>query len=176
MADKRAVIYCSASRDIDPAYNEAARQVVRAVCLAGYDIVSGGSWRGTMGHVCDEALQHGVEVIGVLPRFMEGLEHPGLTRCIWTDRMSQRKDAMRDGTCLAIALPGGIGTLDEIAETYCLAKLGRYPGRVIAFNMDGFYEPLKRQFDLYVEKGMLDKESRALIAFPETVQALTALL
>ena len=47
MSDKRAVIYCSSSRDIDPAYNEAARQIVRAACLAGYDIVSGGSWRGT---------------------------------------------------------------------------------------------------------------------------------
>ena len=67
MPDKRAVIYCSSSHDIDPAYNEAARQIVRAVCVAGYDIVSGGSWRGTMGHVCDEALQCGGRVIGVMP-------------------------------------------------------------------------------------------------------------
>jgi len=176
MPDKRAVFYCSASADIDPAYNEAARQIVRAACLAGYDIVSGGSWRGTMGHICDEALRCGARVTGVLPRFMQGLEYPGLTECIWTDRMSERKDAMREGTCLAIALPGGIGTLDEIAETYCLAKLGRYPGRVIAFNMDGFYEPLKRQLDVYVEKGMLDAPSRALIAFPETVGELKGLL
>ena len=97
MADKRAVIYCSSSSDIDPVYNEAARRIVRAACLAGYDIVSGGSWRGTMGHVCDEALEHGVRVIGVLPRFMKGYEHPRLTECIWTDRMSQRKDVMREG-------------------------------------------------------------------------------
>ncbi|MCR4860888.1 MAG: LOG family protein, partial [Bacteroidales bacterium] len=130
MSGKRALIYCSSSFDIDPSYNEAARQVVRAACLAGYDIVSGGSWRGTMGHVCDEALKYGVQVIGVLPRFMKGFEHPGLTECIWTERMSQRKDIMREGTDLAIALPGGIGPLDEIAETCCLAKLGRYPGRV----------------------------------------------
>ena len=117
MSDKRAVIYCSSSSDIDPVYNEAARQIVRAACLAGYDIVSGGSWRGTMGHVCDEALKYGVRVIGVIPRFMKGFEHPRLTDCIWTDKMSERKDAMREGTCLAIALPGGIGTLDEVAET-----------------------------------------------------------
>ena len=176
MPDKRAVIYCSASLDIDPAYNEAARQIVRAACLAGYDIVSGGSWRGTMGHICDEALQHGVKVIGVLPRFMQGLEHPGRTEYIWTDMMSERTDAMREGTCLAIALPGGIGTLDEVAETYCLAKLGRYPGRVIVFNMDGFYEPLRQQLDLYVEKGMLDPVSRGLIQFPDTVESLIGLL
>ena len=129
-----------------------------------------------MGHVCDEALRHGVRVIGVLPRFMKGFEHPGLTECIWTDRMSERKDAMREGTSLAIALPGGIGTLDEIAETYCLAKLGRYPGRVVAFNMDGFYEPFKQQLDLYVERGMMDEASRALMYFPETVEELKELL
>ncbi|MBO7574839.1 MAG: TIGR00730 family Rossman fold protein [Bacteroidales bacterium] len=176
MSDKRAVIYCSSSSDIDPAYNQAARQIVRAACLAGYDIVSGGSWRGTMGHVCDEALAHGVRVIGVLPRFMKGFEHPRLTECLWTDRMSERKDVMREGTSLAIALPGGIGTLDEAAETYCLAKLGRYPGKVVFFNMDGFYEPFKQQLDLYVERGMMDAASRDMVHFPATVAEFETLL
>lgn len=125
-----------------------------------------------MGHVVDEALQHGVRVIGVIPRFMKGFEHSGLTECIWTERMSERKDAMREGTDLAIALPGGIGTLDEVAETYCLAKIGRYPGRVIVFNMNGFYDPFKLQLNLYVERGMMDAASRALIQFPETVEEL----
>ena len=129
-----------------------------------------------MGHVCDEALLHGVRVIGVLPRFMKGFEHPRLTECIWTDRMSERKDVMREGTSLAIALPGGIGTLDEAAETYCLVRLGRYPGRVVFFNLDGFYEPFKRQLDLYVERGMMEPEIRALAHFPETVAELEKLL
>lgn len=129
-----------------------------------------------MGHVCDEALQHGVRVIGVLPRFMKGFEHTGLTECIWTDRMSGRKDAMREGTSLAIALPGGIGTLDEVAETYCLAKLGRYSGRIFVLNMNGFYDPFRQQLDRYVEQGMLDADSRGLVLFPETVEELTGLL
>lgn len=176
MADKSAVIFCSASDDIDPIYNQAAREVVRAACLCGYDIVSGGTVKGTMRHVCDEAAACGVKVRGVIPRFMKGLEHPALTECVWTDRMSQRKDGMREGTCLAIALPGGIGTMDELAETYCLAKMRLYTGRVVAFDMDGFYEPFKAQLDLYVRKGMLDAESRALIAFPETLSELKELL
>ena len=129
-----------------------------------------------MGHVCDEALEHGVRVIGVLPRFMKGFEHPRLTECIWTERMSERKDVMREGTSLAIALPGGIGTLDEIAETYCLAKLGRYTGRVVVFNMNGFYDPFRQQLDRYVERGMMDEASRALMHFPETVEELKELL
>ena len=129
-----------------------------------------------MGHVCDEALKHGVRVVGVLPRFMKGFEHDRLTECIWTDRMSERKDVMREGTSLAIALPGGIGTLDEVAETYCLAKIGRYSGRVVIFNMNGFYDPFKLQLDLYVERGMMDTSSRALVSFPETVEELVKLL
>ncbi len=176
MSDKKAVFFCAASSDIKAEYNQAAREIVRAACLSGYDIVSGGTVKGTMWHVCDEASRCGVEVIGVIPRFMAGLEHPSLTRCIWTDRMSQRKDAMREGTCLAVALPGGIGTLDELAETYCLAKMGLYPGRVVALNMDGFYEPFRAQLDLYVERGFLDGKSRALISFPDTVEELKKLL
>ena len=129
-----------------------------------------------MGHVCDEALAQGARVIGVLPRFMKGFEHADLTECIWTERMSERKDVMREGTSLAIALPGGIGTLDEVAETYCLAKIGRYSGRVVIFNMNGFYDPFKLQLDLYVERGMMDTASRALVSFPETVEELVKLL
>lgn len=176
MSDKRAVIFCSASDNIDPKYEQAAREVVRAACLHGYDIVSGGTVKGTMRHVCDEAAACGAKVIGAIPRFMKGLEHPLLDECVWTDRMSERKDAMREGTCLAIALPGGIGTMDELAETYCLAKMGIYKGRVIAFNMDGFYEPFKRQLDLFTGQGMLDKASRELICFPGNMDELNVLL
>ena len=176
MSEKKAVIYCSASYNIDPKYNQAARQVVRAACLHGYGIVSGGTVKGTMGEVADEASKYDVDNIGVLPRFMQGLEHPALTELRWTDRMSQRKDGMREGTCLAIALPGGIGTMDELSETLCLAKMGLYPGHVIAFNLDGFYEPYRQQLDLFVEKGMLDSRSRSLIHFPRTIEELEELL
>ena len=138
--------------------------------------MSGGTVKGLMRHVCDEASQCGAEVIGVLPRFMKGLEHPALTECIWTDTMSQRKEAMRAGTSLAIALPGGIGTLDELAETYCLAKMGLYGGRVVAFDMEGFYEPLKRQLDGFVRAGMLSEDALGLISFPVTVEEVEALL
>lgn len=129
-----------------------------------------------MNHVCDEAAACGVQVIGVVPRFMKGLEHPALTECIWTDRMSERKDAMREGTCLAIALPGGIGTLDELSETYCLAKMGLYKGRILAFSPDGFYDAYRAQLDRFVETGMLDRASRELISFPCSVEELIELL
>ncbi len=173
---KAAVFFCSASSDIKEEYNQAAREIVRAACLSGYDIVSGGTVKGTMNVVCDEASRHGVEVVGAIPRFMKGLEHPALTKCIWTDRMSERKDAMREGTCLAVALPGGIGTLDELSETFCLAKMGIYKGRVIVFNVDGFYNSFRDQLFLYVRSGFMDEGAMSLISFPETVEELEGLL
>lgn len=176
MSDKKAVFFCSASHDIKAEYNQAAREIVRAACLSGYDIVSGGTVKGTMGVICDEASHYGVEVIGAIPRFMKGLEHPALTSCIWTDKMSSRKDAMREGTCLAVALPGGIGTLDELSETFCLAKMGLYKGRVVVFNVDGFYQPFKEQLEQYVRGGFMDADAMSLISFPETVEEVKALL
>ena len=176
MSGKRAVFYCSASDLIDPKYNQAARDAVCAACLSGYDIVSGGTVKGTMKVVCDEARKFDVRVVGVLPKFMKGLEYPDVTECIWTDRMSERKDRMREGTDVAIALPGGIGTLEELVETLTLAKLKRYSGKVIAYNFEGFYNPLKDLLDHYGATGMMARADRELLSFPETIDGLKALL
>jgi len=172
MTDKNVLIFCSASYTIDPAYNEAARSLVRALCAKGYGIVSGGTVKGTMGVVSEEVVSCGGEHRGVIPRFMKDLVYPNLTEVVWTDTMSERKEAMREGTCAAVALPGGIGTLDELAETLTLAKLNKYTGKVMALNMNGFYEPLKALLDHYVKTEMLDEASRKLITFPETVEDL----
>ena len=75
-------------------------------------------------------------------------------------------------TCAAVALPGGIGTLDELIETLTLAKLDLYGGKIFALNLDGFYEPLKALLDHYVSTGMLDLRTRNMISFPETVHEL----
>lgn len=170
--ERKIVIYCSASYDIDGKYNQAARELTRAACSLGYTIVSGGAVKGTMGAVGDEVARCGGRHIGVLPRFMEQYKFPGLTQVIWTDTMAERKERMREGTCAAVALPGGIGTLDELIGTLTLAKLEKYSGRIFALNLDGFYEPLKSLLDHYVETGMLDHRSRALIEFPDTVAEL----
>lgn len=168
MSEKKAVFYCSASKDIDPKYNQAARECVRAACLAGYGIVSGGSFRGTMGAVCDTALECGAPNHGVMPEFMRGLEYEGLTELRWAPTMSIRKEMMREGVCLAVALPGGIGTMDEMFETMVLAKLGRFHGRLVALNLDGFYEPLKALLKHFVDEGMLKAEDAALMEFVDT--------
>ena len=176
MEERKAVVFCSASYDIDPKYNEAAREVVRALHAYGWTLVSGGSFRGTMGVIADEMDRLGGRHVGVIPRFMEGLEYPRLSGLVWTDTMSERKERMREGTSAAIALPGGIGTLDELIETHVLAKLGRYGGRVIAFNAAGFFDPLKSLLDHYVATGMLEEKDRELLVFPSSVEELSVYL
>ena len=176
MAERKAVVFCSASGDIDPKYNEAAREVVRALHSYGWTLVSGGSWRGTMGVIADEMKRLGGKHVGVLPRFMAGLEYDGLTELHWSDTMADRKERMRQGTEAAIALPGGIGTLDELIETHVLAKLGQYGGKVYALNVDGFFDPFKALLDHYVATGMLEPRDRALLVFADTPAELAEYL
>ena len=176
MKPKSALFFCSSS-DIDPKYIDAARRVVRATCLKGYTIVSGGATKGLMKVVADEAQACGAANIGVLPRFMEEFSHPNLTKLIWTDTMSQRKDLMRlYGSDIAVALPGGIGTLDELFETYTLAKLDKYHGKVVAFNCFGFYDGVREMMDKLVSENMLDRKTRELLYFPQTVEEFEVLL
>lgn len=166
------VIFCSASTKIDPLYNAAARNVARGLHAKGFDIVSGGGKVGTMGAITDESVRCGGRHVAVLPKFMKGLENTEIKEVIWTDTMSERKEAMRKGTVAAIALPGGIGTLDELIETHTLKKLGKYGGEIYALNLNGFFNPLKVLLDHYVETKMLEPKDRDLIKFPETVEQL----
>ena len=169
---KKIAVFCSASEKIDPVYNEAARELARGLHAKGYGLVSGGGKIGTMGAITDESIKCGGDHTAVLPEFMRGLENPAVSRVIWTDSMASRKAAMREGTVAAIALPGGIGTMDEFMETHTLRKLSKYAGDLYALNLDGFYNPLKALLDHFVETGMLEPRDRALVKFPETVEEL----
>ena len=176
MDERKAVVFCSSSYDIDPKYEMAAREVVRALHAYGWTLVSGGSFRGTMGVLSDEMERLGGRHVGVLPRFMKGWEYAGLSELVWTDTMADRKERMREGTAVAIALPGGIGTLDELIETHVLAKLGRYRGNILALNLDGFFEPFRDLLDHYVAAGMHFPEDSRLVVFAGTVEELAAYL
>lgn len=120
--------------------------------------------------VSDTARECGARVKGVLPRFMEGLDYPDLDEIIWTDTMAERKEEMRRGVSLAVALPGGIGTLDELAETCTLVRLHQSDAKIVIFNVDGFYDILERLFDHYVETGMLDVPTRKKYIFVRTIE------
>ena len=161
-------VFCSASFEIDPKYNKVARDFVRAASLRGYGIVSGGTVKGTMGEISDELRDCGGYHLGVIPRFMEQYVYPDLTEVIWTDTMAQRKTLLREGTCAVVALPGGIGTLDEVIETFALVHLKQYFGKIFILNHEGFYEPLRLLLRHYVDTKMMTEETMSKIIFAQT--------
>lgn len=174
--EKKLVVFCSASYTIDKKYNEAAADFIRKVVAKDYTVVSGGTVKGTMGVISEAVSKSGGRHIGIVPRFMQDLVYPELTEVVWTDTMSERKEKMREGTCAAVALPGGIGTLDELVETLTLAKLHKYDGKILALNIDGFYDKFIELLDFYVDTEMLDESSRKLVSFPATTDELISML
>ena len=173
---KKIAVFCSASYNIDPQYNKVARAFVRAASLCGYGIVSGGTIKGTMGEISDELASCGGYHLGVIPRFMEQYVYPGLSEVIWTDTMAERKTLLRKDTSAVVALPGGIGTLDELMETFALVHLKQYDGRIFVLYHEGFYEPLRNLLENYVKTGMLSQETMNKIGFADTPQQLLEML
>lgn len=169
-------VFCSASYEIDPMYNKVAREFVRAASLRGYGIVSGGTIKGTMGEISDELRDCGGYHLGVIPRFMEEYVYPDLTEVIWTDTMAERKTFLRKDTCAVVALPGGIGTLDEVIETFALLHLKQYHGKIFLLNHEGFYEPLRQLLQHYVDTKMLSEATMARITFAQTIEEILAAL
>ena len=163
-------VYCSASFEIDPKFNKVAREFVRAASLHGYGIVTGGTVKGTMGEVSDELHTCGGYHLGVIPRFMEQYVYPDLSEVIWTDTMSERKTLLRKDTCAVVALPGGVGTLDEVIEVLALVHLKQYFGKIFLLNHDGFYEPLRRLLQHYVDMKMMSEATMAKVVFADTPQ------
>jgi len=144
MNHKGITVYCASSTDIDEKYFSAARQIGALIAQAGYAVVNGGGRQGLMAAVSDGALAAGGQAVGVIPRFMvdNGFCHPGLSRTIVTADMHERKRTMAELSSGAIALPGGVGTFEELMEMLTWQKLGLYHGPVVIFNQDGFYDPL----------------------------------
>lgn len=173
---KKIAVFCSASFEIDPKYNKVAREFVRAASLRGYGIVTGGTVKGTMGEVSDELHSIGGYHLGVIPRFMEQYVYPDLSEVRWTETMAERKTFLREGTCAVVALPGGVGTLDELIETVALVHLKQYFGKMAVLNHEGFYEPLKSLLDHYVATGMMPQATRDKIVFADSAQELLEML
>lgn len=154
---KGVVIYGASSSEIDGIYLDAARRMGVLLASAGLPLVSGGGAGGIMAAAIEGAVAVGGEAIGVLPRFMieKNWNHPQLTRCIETETMHHRKQTMASLACAAVAFPGGIGTLDELAEMMTWSQLGLFGGPVIIVNTGGFYDELLAMFDTMLRKGFM---------------------
>ncbi len=171
-------VYLGSREGSDPVFRETAAEIGRWVAEGGHTLIYGGSGIGLMGVLADAALEAGGEVIGVEPRFFieQGLVHGGISRTIPTETMAERRLLMMEMGDAFIAIPGGVGTLDEISEVIVMATLGKHGKPCVIYNRDGYYDPLREMFDRMLEKGFMTKESRAKILFAESVPEIQALI
>lgn len=160
-------MYCASSQDVDPKYLAAARETGRLIALSGRPLISGGGVFGLMAASIEGTLEAGGTAVGVLPGFMmsRGWAHPRLSETIVTETMYERKRTLASLSQAAIALPGGIGTLDELMELMTRRQLGLYDGPVVIVNTDGYYDPLIDMFARMIDQRfMRDGKLHAFIA------------
>jgi uncharacterized protein (TIGR00730 family) len=127
-----------------------------------------------MGVLIDKMNELGGDVEGIMPSFMKDIEldHPSLRKLTLVDSMSRRKEMLRENTDAVVALPGGVGTIEELIETYTLKRLGLYPGTVILLNLDGFFNPLLQLFAHLVSEKMLNRNWSDALIVVEDVSGL----
>lgn len=137
-------VYCASSTTIDEAYFDAARELGHLLAKNNIRLINGGGSLGLMCAVSDAALAVGGGVTGVIPRFMieQGWHHNGLTELIEVEDMHQRKQTMANLSSAVIALPGGVGTLEELLEIITWKQLGLYLNPIVILNTNGYFDPL----------------------------------
>jgi uncharacterized protein (TIGR00730 family) len=174
----RVCVFCGSAAGAKPVFAEAARAFGRALAPAGLGLVYGGSSLGLMGALADAALAAGVEVHGVIPNFMVAKEiaHQRLTELHVTDSMHARKAKMASLADGFVALPGGFGTLDELAEIFTWRQLGLHVKPVGLLNVDGYFDDFVRFCDGAVTAGFVKPEHRALLQVGEDPAQLLATL
>jgi uncharacterized protein (TIGR00730 family) len=158
-------VFCGSSAPADPRYRDAARALGALIARRGVDLVYGAGSVGLMGELADAALGHGGRVIGVIPAglFAREVGHTGLTELHEVASMHERKQLMYDLSDAFVALPGGLGTLEELAEVATWSQLGLHSKPVALLDVDGFWEPLVSQLDRMTGVGLLKPASRDLI-------------
>jgi uncharacterized protein (TIGR00730 family) len=157
-------VYCGSNLGASSLFAANATRLGSAIARRGFGLVYGGANVGLMGLLADAAIEHGAEVIGVIPRRLVDIEiaHRGLTRLEVVDSMHERKALMMELADGFVALPGGFGTLDEVFEILTWDQLGLIAKPVVFLDVDGFYTELFAFLDKAVDAGFLRGTHRLL--------------
>jgi uncharacterized protein (TIGR00730 family) len=141
---KTVCVYCGSGSGTNPSFIESAKALGKALAESGIRLVYGGGSVGIMGAVASSALDHGGRVTGIIPDFLTAKENAlkRVQEMIVTPDMHERKRLMFEHSDAFVALPGGIGTLEELVEQLTWQQLGRHSKPVLLANIDGFWEPL----------------------------------
>ena len=173
-----ACVFCASSANIGSRYLEAARELGALLAREGWRCVNGGGAVGLMGAVTDGALDAGGEVTGVIPKFMvdNGWCYDRLDDVIITADMHQRKQIMSEMANAVIAMPGGVGTLEELLETLTWRQLGLIQVPVIILNTLGYYDSLLEMLSHAIDEGFMKPSHGQLWQVASTPQEAIALL
>jgi hypothetical protein len=171
---KAVSVFCGSSAGARPEYAAAARAVGEALVRRGLTLVYGGASRGLMGQVADAVLGRGGRVVGVMPRGLDRREilHHGLSELLIVDSLAERKRLMFERADAFVTLPGGFGTLDELAEALTMSQLGLHAKPCGLLDVAGFFAPLVELFDRAVAERFLRAEHRALLIVDDDPERL----
>jgi uncharacterized protein (TIGR00730 family) len=171
-------VFCGSSSGLSPAYESAARTFATTIAERGIRLIYGGASVGLMGAIADSALRAGGEVVGVIPRALVDREiaHGGLTHLHVVGTMHERKAMMADLSDAFVALPGGLGTLEELFEVWTWGMLGLHDKPYGVLDVDGYYRPLVRFLDHARDEGFIRPAQRAKLAVErDSIRLLDAL-
>jgi uncharacterized protein (TIGR00730 family) len=172
MSGKRLCVFAGSSAGRDPEHLRVAARLGAVLARRGVGLVFGAGHMGLMGALADAALAEGGEVIGVIPGSMVQREwaHRGLSELHVVADMHERKAMMNELSDAFVALPGGIGTLEELFEIYTWAQLSFHHKPVGLLNVGDYYGPLLEMLDRMVEQGFLGREARGLLACEPSIE------
>ena len=167
-------IYCGSNTGSDPAHSALALALGETCARRGIELVFGGGAIGLMGAAADGALAAGGRVVGIIPNFLEQPEfaHPGVTELVVVDSMHARKQRMFERSEAFVALPGGIGTLDETVEIITWRLLGLHDKPILLVDHQGYWQPLLALIDHFVDTGFASPEMRDLYTVVDDLDAL----
>jgi len=167
-------VYCGSRHGAKPSYTAAARALGAAIGARGWQLVYGGGKVGLMGEVADATLAAGGRVVGVIPESLKRLEvgHNGLHELHVVPTMHVRKQMMAERAQAFIAMPGGIGTLEELYEVWTWRQLGYHQAPIGLLNVDGYYDELLRFMDRTVSEGFLSDTQRNNLVVGQDAETL----
>ncbi|MEF7616646.1 TIGR00730 family Rossman fold protein [Aquincola sp. MAHUQ-54] len=167
-------VFCGSNFGASAEYAEAARALGAALATRGIRLVYGGTNKGLMGVLADAVLGAGGEAVGVINRRLHerGHLHPALTAHEVVDHMRIRKARMAELADAFVAMPGGLGTLEELFEAATLTQLGDHSKACGALNVRGFYDPMRTMLDRAVDEGFLKAEHRDMVVIDADPQRL----
>ncbi|MER8633635.1 TIGR00730 family Rossman fold protein [Mesorhizobium opportunistum] len=172
-------VYCGSSPGRDETYVKAGHLLGRSLARSGLRLIYGGGTKGIMGAVADGALKAGGKVTGIIPRFLINREATEtaldrLDELVITDNMHERKHKMFEKSDAFVALPGGIGTVEEIVEVMTWAQLGHHRKPIVFGNVGGFWDPMLTLLDHMAAEGFIHTAQRVkplVVNDPETIVA-----